>query len=250
MAGGSAGGTSAALPSMKNCNVRLQVLAPPESWQDINFHLVMKCMDACKDRAHECKAARDLRLTEKRIDEEKGFLVNEDKKAEIKSGYIEKKLAAARAAAAKATGVEAVAVDMQQLASEADAKVAEVLRGKQAAIEKYQSSLPQKIKDVAASAEVKLWACVERVWKACGCAAIQEEFQILDRCSSNSAPRACASCSICHPAHIQISTYATTGNSLSPSPILPLLLLSVKLALIAWHEAAALRAIVPSAWLQ
>ena len=226
------------------------MLAPPESWQDINFHLVMKCMDACRDKAHECKAARDLRLTEKRIDEERGFLVNEDKKAEIKSGYIEKKLAAARAAAAKAAGVEAATVDMQQLVSEAEAKVAEVLRGKQAAIEKYQSSLPQKMKDVAASAEVKLWACVERVWKACGSAAIQEEFQILDRCNSNSAPRACTSCSVCHPAHIQISACATARNSSSHSPIPPLLLLSVKLALIAWHEAAALRAIVPSAWLQ
>jgi hypothetical protein len=158
------------------------LLTPPEAWQDVNFHLVMKCIDACQCKADECKAARDLKQTEKRIDEEKAFLLNEEKKAEIKKGFVDKKLAAARAAAA------AVHIDMKMLEAEADAKVAEVLRNKEAAIQKNESSLPQKRSSLLDSAEYKIWSSVERVWKTCGAAAIQKEFQTLDRC----VPAVCA----------------------------------------------------------
>ena len=60
------------------------------------------------------------------------------------------------------------------------AQVSEVLRGKQAAIDKNESSLEHKRRLVADSPEVKLWSCVERVWQACGAAAVQEEFETLD----------------------------------------------------------------------
>ena len=45
-----------------------------------------------------------------------------------------------------------------------------------------------------------MWLGVGPVWKACGGAAIQEEFQILDRYNGNPVPCAFSSCSICHPA--------------------------------------------------
>jgi uncharacterized protein YunC (DUF1805 family) len=188
------------------------LLSPPEAWQDVNFHLVMKCIDACQCKADECKAARDLKQTEKRIDEEKAFLLNSEKKAEIKKGYIDKKLAAAKAAAAPSL------IDMKTLEAEADAKVAEVLRNKEAAIEKNESSLPQKRSSLLASAEYKIWSSVERVWKDCGAAAIQKEFETLDRCACR--VRAACCCSFQHreafccdaPSHWQSNWHGSHGT--------------------------------------
>jgi hypothetical protein len=155
-----------------------ELIAPPATWQDINFYLIMKCIDAVKASAEDCKAARDLRLTEKRIEEDTAFLVNEEKKAEIRSGFIQKKLAKVSDAG------DANAVDLKQLELQAEAKVAEVLRAKQVAIDKNRNSLPQKNEILEASMEFKLWVCVKSVWFSCGAYAIHDEFQTLDRCAS------------------------------------------------------------------
>ncbi len=180
------------------------LIAPPERWQDVNFHSVMKCIDVLKFNADDCKAARDLRLTEKKINEERAFLNNDQKKQEIRQGFIDKKRAAAAAAVLAATkdgvacliqtqSLDAVADKRKRLEHEAhdkialeleaDAKVAAVLAAKEIAIGKNVDSLPQKRQAVRDSEEVKLFDCVERVWKACGAAAIHDEFQALDRCA-------------------------------------------------------------------
>lgn len=153
------------------------LLAPPGKWQDVNFHLVMKCVDVLRAKADDCKAARDLKLTEKKIIEERAFLNNEHKKQEIRRGFIDKK----KAANSTKDGPSSF-VDAQFLESEADKKVAEILASKESAISKNVNSLPQKRQDVRNSAEVQLLDGVERVWKACGAAAIHDEFQALDRC--------------------------------------------------------------------
>jgi hypothetical protein len=69
-------------------------------------------------RALARDTAQDLKTTLKKLDEDRSFLCMEDKKAEIKQGFKEKKLKAAAAA-----GSAAPAVDMQQLERDADAKV-------------------------------------------------------------------------------------------------------------------------------
>jgi hypothetical protein len=76
----------------------------------------------------------------------------------------------------------AISVELQaEWAAEAEKKVNEVLSKKQANIDNLKGSLEQKKKDVAASVEVQRLACVQRVWNACGAAAIQQEFQAVDR---------------------------------------------------------------------
>jgi hypothetical protein len=154
------------------------LLAPPCKAHDMNFHSVMKCIDVLKAKADDCRAARDLKLTEKKICDERSFLNNELKKLEIRQGYIDKK----KAAAATKDGLSSP-IDIQKLEAEADKKVAEVLASKEAAINKNISTLQQKRQDVKDSAEVQLYDCVQRVWKACGAAAIHDEFQALDRFS-------------------------------------------------------------------
>jgi len=69
-------------------------------------------------KVRSCNTTQDLKTTLKKLDEDRSFLCMEDKKAEIKQGFKEKKLKAAAAA-----GSAAPAVDMQQLERDADAKV-------------------------------------------------------------------------------------------------------------------------------
>ena len=106
--------------------------------------MIMKCVDVVEERARDCKAAKDLRLTVKRIEEDRSFLVNEDKKMEIRQGFVEKKVKAAGAAA------PAVDIDMQQLEKDADAKV----KGVQAAT---QNTIPPSSKHEP----------LPRFWKYC-----------------------------------------------------------------------------------
>ena len=55
-----------------------------------------------------------------------------------------------------------------------------MLRLKQITIDKNESSLQTKRQLVDDSREVRLWACVQRVWTQCGAAAVQREFEALD----------------------------------------------------------------------
>lgn len=155
------------------------LLAPPADWRHVNFHMLIKCVDALGVEADECKAARDLKSTHDTIAKAEAFLngeENQKKTEEIRSGVIDKK----KTAAAK-SGV-AISVELQaEWAAEAEKKVNEVLSKKQANIDNLKGSLEQKKKDVAASVEVQRLACVQRVWNACGAAAIQQEFQAVDR---------------------------------------------------------------------
>ena len=107
--------------------------------------MIMKCVDVVEERARDCKAAKDLRLTVKRIEEDKSFLVNEDKKMEIRQGFVEKKVKAAGAAA------PAIDIDMQQLERDADAMVTGVQAATQNTIPDPQNMNPRPGSGSAAS---------------------------------------------------------------------------------------------------